>query len=365
MRKILIISLFLLWPRSVPVQQSNWINVTSYGVKADGVTDDTPAISAAIQAALAAPQYRGETVVYFAPLGYYDIKTPLVLPATPKRITLWIDSPLKIEATITIHSGYTIHGTESDNAASGHKGYTPFYAWYNANPAIHIQAAGLTLENIKVVYPHGSNDGIVIDNSSDIELDNTYVQMDSHNTLGIPLKITGGFRIKINGGGYTSYGSAPAIYYASDPNGSTSGIFTIENAPLINGGITLENSGYGGINGVSIDGGLVEVSSKPFLTLRTGANASGISGVEIHHVHFADSVPPGPPLIDAHGPAGYLRSVTVANCFTDGLALTSGDPIWGLEVWSALDYKPGVIAQPDHYIYHGPNGIKDTMPRIP
>ena len=162
---------------------------------------------------------------------------------------------------------------------------------------------------------------------------------------------------------------APSILYISDPvTQGTTGIFSIKDVFLAGGGIHIENTGGGGVDGVSIDGGLMEGAKQPFLTLRTGANASGISGVEVRNVHLADSIKPFPALIDAHvspNAMGYIRNVMVMNCFTDGPALTTGDPIYGLEVWSAQDYAPGVIAQKDHFIYHGPSGIKDTIKRLP
>src|SRR5580700_2201160 len=75
----------LLFTAPAAAQLPNRISVKDYGAKAVLGTDDTPAITAAINAAIARPQYLGETVVYFPPPGYYDIKTPLVLPASPKR----------------------------------------------------------------------------------------------------------------------------------------------------------------------------------------------------------------------------------------------------------------------------------------
>jgi len=45
--------------------------------------------------------------------------------------------------------------------------------------------------------------------------------------------------------------------------------------------------------------------------------------------------------------------------------MTTGSTIKDLEVWSSTDWRPGIIAQPSYFIYHGPSGIKDTMPKLP
>jgi len=356
----------VLFTAQAAAQQPNWINVKDYGAEAVPGIDDTPGITAAIKAAIARPQYLGETVVYFPSPGSYDIKTPLVLPASPKRITLYFDSPLYIEATVTIHGGYTLHGTESVNGSFNSTGGSSFSVGYNVNPTIHIQAVGLKLENIFVGYVHDASDGIVIDGaSSDIKLENVGVQMDAKNTKGIPLKIVGGFGYEITGGSYTSFG-APSIQFNDDSKiCSDTGMVRIRNIFLGGNGIQLHNH-CGRTNSISIDGALYENCAYPFLTAIVDGGAP-IFGVEIRNVNMADSwVNPMPPLVSVHsGGTPGIKNMTIANSSTDGPAMTTGDPIWGLEVWGLRDYVPGVIAQKDHFIYHGPSGIKNTMPRIP
>jgi Pectate lyase superfamily protein len=361
---LLILSLFCT-PASG--QHPAWINVKDYGTKATLGTDDTPSITAAINAALARPQYQGETVVYFpSSPGYYDIKTPLVMPRANKRITLCFDSALYIEATITIHGGYTLRGTESGNGSFNPSGGSPFYVGHNVNPAIHIQAVGLTLENIFVGYIHDQSDGIVIDSSSsDIKLKNVGASTDASNKKGIPLKIIGGFGYDIDGGGYTSSG-APAIQFNDDPKiCSSTGIVRIHNIFLGGNAIQLHNH-CGVTNSISIDGALYENSAYPFLTAIVDGG-SPIMGVELRNVNMADSwVSPMPPLVNVQsGGTPGIKNMTIVNSSTDGPAQTTGDPIWGLEIWSSRDYVAGAIAQKDHFIYHGPHGIKDTMPRLP
>lgn len=346
-------------------QHPTWINVKDFGAKATLGTDDTPAITAAINAALALPQNHGETVVYFPPPGTYDLKTPLVLPHANRRITIYFNAPLYIEATITIHGGYTLRGTESVNGAFDPVGGSSFATGYNVNPAIHIQGVGVTMENIFVGYVHNASDGIVIDNSSSISLKNSGASMDSSNKTGIPLKITGGFSYWIDGGGYVSAG-APAIQFNDDIKNCVSiGMLRIHNIFLGGNAIQLHNH-CGVINSVSIDGALYENAAHPFLTAIVDGG-SPIFGVELRNVTLADSwTNPMPPLVDVHaGGTPGIKNMTIVNCSTDGPAMTTGDPIWGLEVWGNRDYGPGVIAQPDHFIYHGPSGIKDTMPRLP
>jgi hypothetical protein len=338
--------------------QSNWISVMDCGAKANSTTDDTPAINKAIQLALARPEHMGETVIQFPSAGQYRVGTPLVLPNTNKRITLHFDADVKLEAPIIIQGGYTLRGTECSRGGFTADGIVNFYAWPGASPqAILIQGDDVKLENIGVTYASSGNHGIVVDGFSKIKLTNVQVLMRNDNPTGIPLKITGGFGHRIEDCGFSSYG-APVILFSSTP--STTGPFMIRSIFTAGGSISIENTGGGGVDGVSIDGGLSELLTVPFLVLRTGANASGISGVDLRNIHNADS---SAQLIDAHGPAGYLRSVTVVNCSAEG-PFTTGDPIWGLEVWSATDYAPGVIAQKDHFIFHGPSGVKDTTVKL-
>lgn len=360
----------------MPTPQSHWLNVKAdCGAKGDGVTDDVPEILACVKRAGSNGANNAGGTVYFPPSSLYVIGSQLVLPQTSGYVTLFFDAPVKVRVPIEIRGSYTLHGGANGGGAFAAGGRTLISPAPGVNPTIHIQSqAGVLLENLGIAYPSAGADGILIDNaSSSVKLKNVGVWMEGNNVTGIPLKIAGGFGYVIEDSGFNSYGNAPSISYFSDPVfGDTTGIFTIKNIFIVGGGIHIENTGGGGVDGVSIDGGLMEGSSHPFLTLRTGGNASGISGVELHHLHFSDSASPAPPLIDATdlaqhiGPPrpGYIRNVIVMNCFPDGPRLVTGDTIWGLEVWSAGDWQPASVAQPDHYIYHGPNGIKDTMPRI-
>ena len=71
---------------------------------------------------------------------------------------------------------------------------------------------------------------------------------------------------------------------------------------------------------------------------------------------------PLPPLIDAHCRCGGIRGVQVINSSTDGVQLTTGDPISDLEVWSADPRAGYKISQSTGYVLHTPAAIYNAMP---
>jgi hypothetical protein len=86
--------------------------VLDTGAKGDGVTDDSAAILRAVARAIARG-INGGNVVYFPPSHCYNIGSPLELPDPPVRVTLFFDSCLRLNSTITIHGMYNLHGNSS------------------------------------------------------------------------------------------------------------------------------------------------------------------------------------------------------------------------------------------------------------
>jgi hypothetical protein len=333
---LFLVALRLLLGSSSPAQapSSYWVNVLDTGAKGDGVTDDSAAILRAVARAIARG-INGGNVVYFPPSHCYNIGSPLELPDPPVRVMLFFDSCLRLNSTITIHGMYNLHGNSSGpKVAFSMDNLTSLDVGSKIAPAIRIQGAGTRLENIVIGYMHGSADGIVIDHSARVTLKNVWVQMDQHNKAGIPLKITGGFGYEIEDGGYSAAwdSTGASIQINEDPVACNwTGIVRMRHAFLSNHGIVI-NERCGGVNSLSFEDVLYEDARDPFLTI-FALGGSGVWGMDLHGVNFADSQKPAPPMIYVHSPTHRVRNISVVNSATDGSKILEGDSVTNMNVW--------------------------------
>lgn len=313
---------------------SYWVNVLDTGAKGDGVTDDSAAVLRAVRRAIQRGT-NGGNVVYFPPSKCYNIASPLDLPDPPVRVMLFLDSCLTLNATVTIHGMYNLHGNSSGpKAAFSTDNLASLSVGYKVGPAIRVQGGGTRLENLAIGYMHGSADGIVIDHSAKVTLKNVFVQMDQNNKAGIPLKITGGYGYEIEDGGYAAaWGSTGAsIQINEDPVACNwTGIVRVRHASLSAHGIVI-NERCGGVNSLSFEDVLYENARDPFITI-FALGGSGVWGIDLRGVNFADSQNPAPPMIYVHSPAHRVRSISVVNSFTDGSKMLDGDPVTGVNIW--------------------------------
>jgi len=346
---------------------SNWVNVRDFGAKGDGKTDDSSSI---VQAILHAENLGqgGGNVVYFppAPGGGYLFDGRLPSLTNNIKIMLYLDSRLLLMGTLQPKKGYVIHGNSSGqiDAFSTDK-LAGIAVGPRATPAVWIHnQAGVRLENLEVQYVNYGSDGIVIDGSSaKIDLNNVWVNMHGDATSGTPLLVKGGFGYTIEGGGYASPASSTSasIQFSDDGVCDYIGIFRVRHTFLGGHGIAL-SSGCAGMNSLSFEDLLYEAASGPFLTMNSNSSL-GIWGVTIRDVNMADSQgDPKPPLIDAHHLGGGIRGVQVINSTTDGVQLTTGDPISDLEVWSADPRAGYKLSQSTGYVLHTPSAIYNAMP---
>ena len=337
-RLLLVLFLRLLFGSLAPSQgvhpDSYWVNVRDTGAKGDGVTDDSAAILRAVRRAIERGN-GGGNVVYFPPSRCYNIKSPLELPDPPVRVMLFFDSCLTLNATITIHGMYNLHGNSSGpKAAFSTDNLASLNVGYQMGPAIRVQGGGTRLENLAIGYMHGNADGIVIDHSVRVTLKNVFVQMDQSNKTGIPLKITGGFGYEIEDGGYSAAwdSTGASIQINEDPVACNwTGIVRIRHAFLSSHGIVI-NERCGGVNSLSFEDVLYENARDPFLTI-FALGGSGVWGMDLRGVNFADSQKPAPPMIYVHSPLHRVRSISVVNSVTDGSKIFDGDPVSGTNVW--------------------------------
>jgi hypothetical protein len=348
---------------SASTASSEYVDITSFGAKADGVTDCTPAIIAAVNSVLNAQP--GKYIYFPHGPAPYAIQTPLVLPATNngyRWIELYLDNPLYLFAPIIIPSYYTIHG-------HGGADYPPSFSAAPATQilvdifgpaAIQIHSSfAILLENLAVIGVGGDPDLILIDGSSgNITLTNVVAEPEMDSSA-YPLHIKGGFSINILGGVYNSppLSLTPSIGIESDPNTcSLFGHFKFSDFVLINQGIKINlDHGCGVFAQLDLDDVLYEDGGSAALTT-VGLEGSLNAGIFLKNISISDSSSTTTCLNNT----GKAWNFQVFNCLTGGnQAITQGDPILDLEDWS-LGSQP--IGQSSDYVYHGMNGIVSTMP---
>jgi hypothetical protein len=353
-------------PNLLPATASSWVNVKDYGARGNGITDDTPAMLAAITEAIARP---GGNVVYFpATNPSYLIASPLRLPPTNNRwVTLFFDGKVTLDATIEMNSLYAIHGNSSGSGASFSKGPMASFEVRSAsvNPAIHISGkTSVRIENIKIAYMRGNSDGILIDgDSATITLNNVHVFMDANNLTGVPFKALGGFGYYFEDGGYQSsaFGSAPSMLFAADPTSHAGpNQIKMKKVFLAEHGVKLDYTGAFYQNGLfSMEDTLYENFRDSLVTIVAPGNLF-VGGIHLLNNCMADApLLPFPPIITAFGT--NINSVTVIYTVMSGdQAVVGGDVIHGLEIWTYSRKQP--VGQDMDYVIHRPSGIEIRMP---
>jgi hypothetical protein len=354
-------------PLAAQTPAANWLNVKSFGAKGDGTTCDQAAILAAANAAATT---LGGATVYFPVTAGYRICTDLVLPDSAYKswIRLWFDGPLYLAAKVLPGSGYVLHGGNPPGGSVPSFSTEPttiFGTWPNGQIYIHGKSS-VRIENIDLGYGHGIPLVAIDGQSSNIVLHQVYINMGEGAPYSPAVSVIGGFRIYFEGGAYNSstLGTQPSILISSDPVACNAmGIVRIKGVVLAGHGVKVTGK-CGIIAGFTLEDNTYEASHDALLTVE---NTSGgfypyIYGFTLRDNHLADEVTKAP-CVDARG--GSISGFSIFNCFTDTGIMTTGSTIKDLEVWSSIDWRPGIIAQPSYFIYHGPSGIKDTMPKLP
>jgi hypothetical protein len=335
-----------------------YVNVRDYGAVGDGMHDDSPAILAAVNAAISG-QIR--TVEFPPTAGYYHLASPLNLPThSTGWIRLCLDGPLSLSATLTVESFYSIYGNSSQvQGQFAPDSQTLITVAPNVNPGIHIVGDDVKLDNLNVYFNlGGTGDGILTDGVNTITLTNVSVLGQSGRD-GVDVHITGqGFDYIFDKGVYENEGLAPTFQIDSPSNGGGFGFVAMRDVSLAGRGIHL-NAFTQAIN-FSFENILYEAGQDAFLTINgTTRSFSPVYDVYLKDIIVADPPTPAPPLITNNN--AFTSDVQVLNSLVYS-TVVSGDPISDLEIWAGGNCDVG---QPINYILHEPFGIVSTMPVVP
>lgn len=104
-----------------PIERLNdWVNVLDYGAIGDGDNDDTAAIQAAINVALAASTLTKSAHVFFPP-GRYEVRAPGLVCSDNARGVMLVGAG-RHATEIRFQTGSTVHGLTWENATAYGKG---------------------------------------------------------------------------------------------------------------------------------------------------------------------------------------------------------------------------------------------------
>lgn len=340
---------------STPSQAQTYLNIRDYGAVGDGVHDDTPAILAAVSAAIAGEIH----VVEFPPTSpFYQIGSPLVLPrSTSSWIRLHLDGPVNLGATVTVEGFYSIYGNNPafQGQFSPDAG-TAITVALGVNPAIHIVGNDVKLENLFFYFNQGGNgDGILTDDVCCITATNVSVNGQSGRD-GVDVHIRGqGFGYLFEKGVYSNSGAAPTFLMEGPNDGNSVGIFTMRDVVLAGRGIQMVT--HGPMTNFIFENVLFEDFQDSFLTIN-GASGPGapIYNIYLNDIQMADPVGTPAAIITNHGSETSGVQILNSPIYTTAV---SGDPIQDLEIWSGVD---AAVGQATNYVLHEPSGIVSTMP---
>ena len=306
-----------------------YVDVTAYGAKGDGSTDDTTAIQAAINAYCSSPSASNGGAIFFPP-GTYKVSQPQTPSSSP--VFSGCANLYLLGGNVGEHAGQPLGGTpESTIVVSA--GSSP-----NAAPILQCVypscGGGVTLENLSLV---GYNQDIYVNGSSNIRFKNTYLTVSATSlTDNTPLKLTDAIWVWYDGGSIqtNSTTSIPAVLMTgeSGASGFTQVGLAYFTDVLVAGG----NFQYiQRVNNVGSPGGNLvfrnitrEGAATDFLSITdpgSYANA-GLVAITFDHVLDSDNSNASAALINFNVPSNTLSGVFMNHSFANGPAirLTAG-----------------------------------------
>ena len=289
---------------------SPWFDVKSYGAVCDGVTDDTPALNAALAAAAA----NKGGVVYFPPCANgtaYYLQTAVVWPNTNRdyAIKVKVEGNLRLGASVVIgdpdgaeEENYVIEGgTQGDQSNTAFARFPCSVITVDAgvNPVIKINhssgggtevwSAPITLRNLCIFRP-GASDGIYIeelgagDTIGDITIDQVWVGSLDATGTGKSLRAVGpGFGLRVRDSVFA--GTTSAGSYSVEMQDF--GIVKFEDIVLLSQGMNIIAAAQN--PQITVNGAVYENARSDFIRLETSGGFY-VQGVTLLDVFMADAV---------------------------------------------------------------------------
>lgn len=277
------------------------IDVTAYGAKGDGSTDDTAAIQAAITAACAQPN---RPTVFFPPGSYLVTQTQN--PSTSPVFTTC--SALHLEGSSTGGGAQYLSAPETQilSQAGASPNAAPVFSF--ASPQNSVTVQNLVIDGYnEAVYVSGSN----------ARFQNTCLAVGSPTGLAdnAPLKIADTIWVWFNGGCLqTQSGTIPDALIVTDTVAATTGLIYFQNSVWAGDGVRY----LGKTNTASQVAGnfifrniTLENCSGDFFNLSTSAGvATAVAAITLDHVQMADC-----------GGGGALLNFDIPNAVLSGVSI--------------------------------------------
>jgi len=299
------------------------VDVTAYGAKGDGVTDDTAAIQAAINAACQTSAAGGGGSVFFpAPTAAYKV----LQPQTPSTAPVFS----------TLGPGCTGLHLEGGNVAGTNQvqqfAFAPMVAINvvagsspNAAP-VFAATSSMTFENLSIA---GSNQAVLLYDTINVSFRNVCLGANiTGQTDNTPLKITNSFWIWYKGGCLMANGSTtvPIVIFSGETpmtgEAPLDGLITMEDIVAAGGGMQyiqrVTQSGTGGnfvFRNITLEDSATDALS---FSAQGGATFGAFQSITFDHVTTSDAANPTTAMLSVNAASLTVSGVYMNHVFTGG-----------------------------------------------